>query len=227
MTEPASEPTRILLEDDALVAASRWTLWRSLARGLAHSLANASQMLALEDPGPLARDEARERITQAAAVLAQFGRPQPAPARIEDVLTDLDGLQSLQSGCPSTVLPMDVPAALPACAIPHGDLLFALLALVTNAKEACEPERATLRLRVEALPDGLRLVLEDEGPGFADAARAHAFTPFAAPRAGHLGAGLASARLLLRRHGGDVAVLRPARGAAVEVRVPAWRRTGA
>ncbi len=227
MSEPTPSSIPQSLAEDVLVAASRWTLWRSLARGLAHSLANASQMLALTDPGPMAREEARERVSRAAAILGQFGRPAgaPTPTLLGEVLADLAELQALQSAFPSTVLPVGCPADLPPLGMPGGDLLHALLAIITNAKEACAPERAELALRVEATLDGVHIVLRDAGPGWSADALEHAFDTATQPRDGRLGTGLAAARVLLRRSGGDARVL--AANAGVELRVPAWGRAGA
>lgn len=209
----------------ALLAASRWSLWRTLARGLAHSLANASQMLAL-DPGPAgAREEARERIERATARLAAtHGSPTREPVVPAEVFAELDACQSLQISWPSTPIEWAIASPLPAVACHSGDLLHALLAVVTNAKEAAAG-RARIRLSVHEVGAHVEIRCEDEGPGIPEAARASAFEPAGAPRdAAHLGLGLWSARTLLRACGGDV-TLGP--GSLVALRVPVWHSAAA
>jgi two-component system CitB family sensor kinase len=218
-----------VLSEDALIAADRWTLWRTVARGLAHSLANASQMLALENPSALARDEARERTNRAVQALGVYGRPaaHPAPTLLPDVLADLEALQSLQSGFPATVLTTAIDDSLPALAIGATELLHVLLALVTNAKEAAGESRAAIRITAQTHEGTAVLRVADGGPGLPLEMRAQAFVAGACARAGHLGLGLPVAALLLARAGGTLTLGAPASGAEVVLHLPVWTRARA
>jgi len=214
-----------VLPDAIGLAANRWTLWRTLARGFSHSLANATQLLALEPFPAGARAEAHERLVQAHARLGALHRPgDGGPVRLPDVLAELDACQGMQIGWPATTLEIDA-GPLPALDADAGDLLHALLALVTNAKEASGAERAGLRITAAESADGIVACVEDRGPGFSPEARRRAFEPGAAPRdAEHAGLGLWAARTLLRRRGGDVEL---GEGAAVRLWLRSWRRRSA
>ena len=206
---------------DALVAADRWSLWRSIARGLGHGLANASQMLSLDPIPARAREEAVERVNVAIARLAETHRPVPAgPVVVADALADLQAVQRLQSGFASTELALDIAAGLPAVAMPAGDLAHVLLSLVTNAKQAAADAPARVTVRARADGDGVAIEVEDGGPGLADPERA--FDLFTGSDATRLGLGLHVARGLCRRAGGELSL--GDRPACLRLRLPAWRR---
>ncbi len=216
----AATPER--LAEDALVAADRWSLWRTLARGLGHQLANASQMLALDPLPPGAREETRERLLTAIERLADAHRPATAPpTAIADVIADVAAAQSLQSAYRSTELVLDVARGLPAVAMGGSDLAHVLLALVTNAKQAAGDARASIRVSARPVTDGVAIDVEDDGPGFAAEALAHAGEAFATSSPGErLGLGLHVATRLAARCGGTLEVTgRPAR---VRLVLPAW-----
>ena len=206
---------------DALVAADRWSLWRTVARGLAHQLGNASQMLALDPPPPLARAEAAAHVATAHARLAESHRDDaPAPTLVPEALADLQTLQRLQAGLPSTELAIDAPAGLPAVQMRAADLRHALLALVTNAKQAVPGERARIRVRALAVSGGVEIAVEDDGPGLPGSLGERVFEPFVTTRAGALGLGLTVARALAGRAGGTL-VAGPGASRLV-LRLPAW-----
>lgn len=96
--------------------------------------------------------------------------------------------------------------------------------LVTNAVRFSPPD-GTVRLRARATDDGVRLEVDDEGPGVAAAERDHIFEPFArgeGPPGGGPGLGLHIAREVVQAHGGRIGVeSRPSGGARFWIELPA------
>jgi signal transduction histidine kinase len=94
------------------------------------------------------------------------------------------------------------------------ELKAALHALVVNAVEA-SPEGGEVVVRVETLPGGgVRLTVEDEGPGLPGEVRARLFTPHVTTKPSGSGMGLFLAhRIATTRYGGDLVLAeRPPRG---------------
>ncbi len=98
--------------------------------------------------------------------------------------------------------------------------------LVENALRHGGP-RPTVTVRVEPHPRGVRLLVEDEGPGIAEPDRDRVFDTFfrsARTRGDEVagtGLGLPIAREIARAHGGDVEVLSSERGARFAITLPA------
>ena len=229
MTPPSPDPgldreSLPVAIEDALIAASRWDLWRTFARGLAHGLANAAQMLALDPAPPLARAEALERIGIALARLSQLNRAgESGPTLVPELLADVQSLQRLQAGFRSTELAITIDGALPPVSMPAADLAHVLMLLVTRARIAAGESQAHVRLQARAVPDGVAIEIEDDGPPLSAADRERAFEPgVAGTNAGEGAGALAAARMLARRHGGELSLRAPAR---FSLRAPAWRRT--
>lgn len=221
---PVATSPALDLPTAALVAANRWSLWLTLTRGLAHHLANAAQMLAIDPPPSRARAEAAERIGLAQERLAEVHREDaPGPTLVPEVLKDVQALQRLQAGFPSVELELETASGLPAVGIPAADLRHVLLALVTNAKQAAAGERAAIRLTARPLEHGIELVFEDSGPGLPAGMHEQAFEPFVTTRAhGALGLGLTAARTLAR-HAGGTLVAEPGTS-RLRLILPEWRR---
>jgi hypothetical protein len=153
------------LQDTTLLDASRWAVWQSLARGLAHSLANASQLLMLEHPSPTVIAEARARVSRAHALLTTAGRPAESKASfLPSVLADFDALQQLQAGLPGASLVMDVEGPLPMTAIPEADVLHVLLLIGTRLKEARSGKGLEILVRVRAVGGEVRVELAPVDP---------------------------------------------------------------
>lgn len=101
------------------------------------------------------------------------------------------------------------------------DLCQVILHLLDNAIDA-SPRGATVR--IEATRDGESCLVRvsDSGKGIPGSERPHIFAPFRSQKPGALGIGLAVARTLTRKHGGDVIALAPdpgLGGATLEVRL--------
>ena len=79
-----------------------------------------------------------------------------------------------------------------------------------NTRQALGEEGGTIRVAAEVTPDGwVRVTFSDDGPGIPESVRDHLFEPFASTAsAGGTGLGLATARDLMRAHGGDLVLER-------------------
>jgi signal transduction histidine kinase len=85
----------------------------------------------------------------------------------------------------------------------RGQMAEILTNLVTNAYEAI-PGGGTLRIRAGHMSDGMRLVVEDSGPGI-DESVAHRVTePFFTTKYSGTGLGLAIVHRLVLAHGGTI-----------------------
>ena len=99
-----------------------------------------------------------------------------------------------------------------------------LINLVDNAIKFSRP-RSEVRLAIERGAEGLRLTVQDQGPGIAAADAPHLFDRFFRGRAADTtpgtGLGLAIARNLARLHGGDITLdSAPERGSRFTLRLP-------
>jgi two-component system sensor histidine kinase DctS len=162
-------------------------------------------------------------VQVATARLADVNRPPLAgPTLVPDVVEDVQAAQRLQAAFPSTELRLALEPDLPPVTLGAADLAHVLLALVTNAREAARPAQAQITVRARRADPGVELVVEDAGPGPDAELAARLFTPFVTTRgAEHLGLGLAVARLLARRAGGE---LEHEPGTArFRLALPAWR----
>ncbi len=96
----------------------------------------------------------------------------------------------------------------------------ALENLVRNAIEAAAAGGGHVELRAARVEGGVRLDVEDDGPGFAEDHPGE-IRPFYTTRPGGLGLGLPLARKIVLLHGGDLSLERRASGGArVTVRLP-------
>ncbi len=202
--------------------ADRAALWRTIARGVSHELANASQMLSLDPPTSTALGEARDRVTRSARLLATLGRsdqPTPPPSLVGDVVVALDLAQSMQTGFSGVSFEVALEPSLPALAMSSGDLEHVLLSLVTNAKQ-CGARRVAVRVHCESRGVAFRVM--DDGPGVPATLAASIFDAgFSTRGAPHLGLGLTIARALVERWSGALASLTVDRGACFVAHVPA------
>jgi signal transduction histidine kinase len=93
-----------------------------------------------------------------------------------------------------------------------------LLNLLRNAVEAARRE---VRAGAAVDESGLRLWVEDDGPGIPESERERVFRPFGSSREGGLGLGLCSSRRIAEEHGGTLdAEAGDAGGARLVLRLP-------
>uniref|UniRef100_UPI00333FED70 sensor histidine kinase n=1 Tax=Castellaniella defragrans TaxID=75697 RepID=UPI00333FED70 len=98
--------------------------------------------------------------------------------------------------------------------------------LLHNALEALVGSaHPCIRLNVERAGGRIRVLIEDNGPGFSPAVREHLFTPFFTTREQGVGLGLVISRDILAEFGGTLQVLDVPQGAALEVTLAAMEDT--
>ena len=149
-----------------------------------------------------------QRVAGILRELMQFARPpKPEPGRVlvadlfAAVAADLEPLAAERGVRLTTANP---PAGAAVIADP-AQLRQAVGAVVRNAIEAAGAD-GWVRLAAETTPTGVRLVVNDGGPGLTPEALTHAFDPFycGRPAGRGRGLGLPTAWRLARQNGGDL-----------------------
>lgn len=213
---------------DRLVRSERLASVGRLAAGLAHEVGNPiAALLGLEDlllEGGLKPEEEQdflqrmrketERINRILRDLLQFaraGEPRGPGAvsegNVAEAVADTAALIAPQKSMQGVELELSVPNELPAVALSAEQLMQVVLNLVLNAVDALDGGG---RVRVSACrsQSGVRLTVEDDGPGVAEAVRARLFEPFVTTKevGKGTGLGLAVCRGLVEAVGGSIAL---------------------
>ncbi len=96
----------------------------------------------------------------------------------------------------------------------------ALINLIRNAHESGSLA-AEVRVEIESLRDGLRIMIRDRGPGMSATVLANALVPFYSTKRAGTGLGLALAREIIEAHGGSISLSnRPEGGLQVSLLLP-------
>jgi len=220
-TKRLSEAQSRLVRSERLASVGR------LAAGLAHEIGNpiaalsGMQDLLLE--GGLSEEEQKDflqrmrketdRIHRILRDLLQFARPaakvgdqeEAAPGSVETAIYDTAALVGPQKAMRDVELAVDVYPDLPGVVLGHEPLIQVVLNLVMNAADACGPGgRVTIRARPN--DSGVRLEVEDDGPGVDPSIRGRLFEPFATTKevGKGTGLGLAVCRGLVEAAGGSI-----------------------
>ncbi|MCE7957294.1 MAG: two-component system sensor histidine kinase AtoS, partial [Acidobacteria bacterium ACB2] len=199
-----------------------------MSAGIAHEFRNATATilgfvrLAASAESPEARARHLSAIRREAEHVARitgdfllFARPE----RVERAETDLDALVAEAVRDERVVLPGVTVEVEGAFGTAWGDaalLRRALVNLVRNAAEAASGGGGTrVLVSGERGEDAVRVRVEDDGPGIAEAEAEKVFVPFFSTKEGGTGLGLALVAKIATLHGGTVSVERsPALGGA-------------
>jgi signal transduction histidine kinase len=237
---PSHVPPKVF--EELLVRADRAAVVASLARGMAHDLRGPLQTLTLlVDPhadllggpeGAHLRASVGDAVQHLAETITCFGQvyappeSELSPVIADDLLTYVIELQSYQRGLPAVEVELRLQGGLPPVRGIEGQLRHILLSLITNAKQALAGrEDGEIVLAGTASDGEVHIVVEDNGPGIADADWQRVFEPFFSTWPEHLGLGLPVARWLAERYGGSLALERPERGGTrLRLTLPSWRR---
>ncbi|MFO0569364.1 MAG: HAMP domain-containing sensor histidine kinase [Polyangiaceae bacterium] len=210
-----------------LVRSERLASVGRLAAGLAHEIGNPiAALIGMQDlllEGGLEPEEQRdflqrmrkesERIHRILRDLLQFARPgqtRPEDAGSGDVeaaVYDTVALVTPQKSMQDVELAVDVFPDLPPVSLGREHLVQVVLNLILNAADACGPG-GKITLRARATPSGVRLEVEDTGPGVAAEVRDRLFEPFVTTKevGKGTGLGLAVCRGLVEGAGGSIAL---------------------
>jgi signal transduction histidine kinase len=231
------------LEADELVATGRLTALGSLSTSVVHEINNPLFAILglveflLRDAEPGSKAHGRLQLIQTTGLeikeivraLLDFARERPG---------DLETVQLDEAAASVAQIFRLVSAAKGVEVVEHledvsvlgrrSELRQLLLSLLLNSKDAL-PDGGTIT--IEARRDGADVVLRvsDTGPGVPAELAEQAFEPFVTTRedAGALGLGLAAARLIARRHGGELTLEPSAEGATFVARLPLGRDSDA
>jgi signal transduction histidine kinase len=237
---------RLREAQDRLVRSERLASVGRLAAGLAHEVGNPiAALIGLEDlllEGGLDEAEQRDflqrmrketdRINAILRDLLDFARPAATsataasePGDVEAAIYDTVALVSPQKSLREVELAVDVHPGLPPVTLSRERQVQVLLNLILNAADACAKGG---RVAIAAGPSegGVRIVVEDDGPGVAPEVRSRLFEPFVTTKevGKGTGLGLAVCRGLVEAAGGTIALdASHAPGARFVIDLPAVR----
>jgi two-component system NtrC family sensor kinase len=219
--------TRRLAEaQDRLVRSERLASVGRLAAGLAHEIGNPiSALMGMEDlllDGGLEPEEQKdfvermkketERIHSILRDLLQFARPaskepgeEPTPGIVETAVYDTAALVAPQKSMQDVDLAVDVFPDLPPVTMSREQMVQVILNLVLNAADACGAG-GHVTLRAQPVELGVRLEVEDDGPGVSPNVTDKLFEPFVTTKdvGKGTGLGLAVCRGLVEAAGGSI-----------------------
>jgi signal transduction histidine kinase len=158
--------------------------------------------------GSVGREVSRlTQITEGYLRYARLPAPKPTPGDVGDLLADLCAFNQSEAEREGVMLELQVDDGLPA--VPHDAerLRQALLNLVKNAQEAVG-RGGTVRCvaRRDEPTGGVRLIIEDSGPGVPEEVRERLFQPFFTTKSSGTGLGLTLTREIVEEHQGTLAL---------------------
>jgi len=232
----------VVVFDDitALIQAQRDAAWGEVARRLAHEIKNPLMPIQLsaermrrrlldrlEAQDSTVLERATRTIIQQVDHMKEMVNAFSEYARAPDLdlsAVDINGLVSeiadLYRGREiDAKLHLDLDPALGEVEADPGRIRQILHNLIGNAVEALDGRsdgRVTIRTRGEAGPDSpmLRIVVEDNGPGFPVDGMERIFDPYVTSKPKGTGLGLAIVKKLVEEHGGRVEASNPEGGGA-------------
>jgi signal transduction histidine kinase len=194
-----------------------------LAAGLAHEIKNplagihgVLELLRDEENDSDRRNLYREmldeldRVNGTIQALLGFARPSP-PRRVPTAIAELIGgiAKLMRPGLSKKGIVLETTVAPEVTTFPldPDQIRQVVVNLVGNAADAIE-ENGRIAIRATTFPDrsGLILAVEDDGPGIPEERRQEIFEPFYSTKFSGTGLGLAVARSLVVKHGGELQV---------------------
>ena len=120
---------------------------------------------------------------------------------VAEIVADAPVLAGSASHAPITI---DSPCPGVELAADRMKIKIVLMNLVRNALEAVGATEGSVRIVMTPSESGLRIAVQDSGPGVPEEVRRRLFRPFSTGKASGTGLGLAVARKLVEVHGGEL-----------------------
>jgi len=238
-----AESGMVLVFDDItrLLQAQRLAAWGEVAQRLAHEIKNPLTPIQLsaerlqrrladklsEQEAEILQRSTQTIVNQVAALkgmvdaFSQYARSPEAdlqPLDLNQLIRDVLGLY--ESSRPA--LQLDLAGNLPHISGDAAKLRQVIHNLLQNAEQAvAEVVVPRIVLRTDTARDGVRLTIQDNGPGFPEALMGRAFEPYVTTKAKGTGLGLAIVKKIVEEHSGGIAIVNlPSSGASVTVTLP-------
>jgi two-component system, NtrC family, sensor kinase len=167
-----------------------------------------------------------ERLGAVVAEITAFGRPSElhrAPASLPPLLDECLAFARARQGSDGVEIVRQYDPACPEALVDARELRKAFLNLILNGLEAME-EGGRLTIRVDFAPDSdvIRVSIEDTGVGMSEETLSRVFDMCFTTKPQGTGLGMAIARSVIARHGGDLRLQSaPRLGTKVVVNLPA------
>jgi len=225
----------LLKQQHRLAQTERLGAMGELAASVAHELRNpltASHMALqnlrrdLQDPDLISRVDLIlveiKRINQQLNALLEGARQTPEPLSDVDVVAVLGEVRTLVRYQASEGVSVQVRAPSSAiCRLPESQLRQCLLNLLLNSVQALDSESGHISVEVSTFPGLVRLVVEDDGPGFPEDMLHNGVRSFSSWRRGGTGLGMAMVRRFVNDLGGTLKIEnRIPKGARVTIELP-------
>ena len=216
----------------------------SLAHQISQPLSNVAmylhvgrQLLAAKPEEPArvsdSLEKATEQLRRAKDILERLrdfvsrGTLRPAPTDVGALTRKVVALAEDDARAHGVSVRLDA-AFVPPVTVDALQLEQALINVINNAIDAAaEGHRAPgyVMVRVAAAGKGVRIEIEDNGPGVSEDVAKHLFEPFVTTKQGGMGLGLALSRELIGAHGGtiDWESMRQAGGTRFTIELPSGR----
>jgi two-component system, NtrC family, sensor histidine kinase HydH len=166
-----------------------------------------------------------ERLGAVVAEITAFGRPPElhrAPVSLPPLLDECLAFARARQGGDGVEIAREYDEACPEALVDARELRKAFLNLILNGLEALEGA-GRLTIRIDYNPDrhGISVTIEDTGVGMTEETLSRVFDMFFTTKPQGTGLGMAIARSVIARHGGDLRLQSAAgRGTRAVVRLP-------